>query len=85
MLWRVFALGVRPIDRYVADTAHADAAMDGITAFDSYMCTTGYMLQLGAGRSSVSTDAVIRSEVCDFIMRCIEVFEGLNLVLQQAL
>ena len=68
-----------------ADTAHADAAMDGITALVSYMCATGHTLQLGAGRSSVSTDAAIRSQVCDFIMRCIEVFGGLNVVLQQAL
>ena len=59
-----------------ADTARADAAMDGITALVSYMCTTGYTLQ---------TDAAIRSQVCDFIMRCIEVFGGLNLIVYQAL
>ena len=67
------------------DTAHADTAMDGINALVSYMCTTGHTLQLGAGRSSVLTDAAIRSQVCNFIMRYIEVFGGLNLVLQQAL
>ena len=50
--------------------------MDGITALVSYMYTTGYTLQLGAGRSNVSTDAVIRSQVCDFIMRYIEVLGG---------
>ena len=64
---------------------HADATMDGITALVSYMCTTGHTLQLGAGRSYVSTDAAIQRQVCDFIMRCIEVFGDLNLVLQQAL
>ena len=48
--------------------------MDGITALVSYMCATGHKLQLRACRSSVSTDAAIRSQVCDFIIQYIEVF-----------